>query len=341
MNKLFILLLAAMMPAVSPVGEAPPSPAETALRFINSLSVKQKQQAVLAFDEMSRSEWTYLPVVSNPRKGIPLKDLDGKQKGLLNALLQAYLSREGYAKTKAILVLEQVLYELSGQSDLRDPERYVVAIYGTPGKDPVWGWKFEGHHLSLNFTVVKDRTAFAPFFFGANPAEVQDGPQKGLRVLKAEEDLALELVQALSAEQRTKAILQSKAFADIVTASASQVNPLEPVGLIAQELTPAQKTLLDRLLNTYLSAMPDALSEARLKRMAREDGTTIRFGWAGATERGQPHYYRVQGKTFLIEFDNTQNNANHIHSVWRDFNGDFGRDLLREHYRSSHAQGQP
>jgi hypothetical protein len=337
MNKLFILLLAALMPTASQFGEAPPSPAETALRFINSLSPEQKQKAVLAFEERSRSEWTYLPVTSNPRQGMPLKELDAKQKGLLNDLLQAYLSQEGYAKTRAVLVLEQVLYELSGHSDLRDPGLYVVAIYGTPGKDPVWGWKFEGHHISLNFTVVKDRTAFAPFFFGANPAEVKEGPQKGLRVLKAEEDLALELVQALSPEQRAKAIFEPKAFADIVTASAAQVNPLEPVGIAAQELTPAQKTLLGRLLNTYLSAMPAALSEARLKRMAREDGTSIRFGWAGATRRGQPHYYRIQGKTFLIEFDNTQNNANHIHSVWRDFTGDFGRDLLREHYRTAHT----
>jgi hypothetical protein len=337
MNKLFILLLAAIMPAGLPFGEARPSPAETALRFINSLSTKQKQKAVRPFEEMSRSEWSYLPVVSVPRQGIPLKELDAKQKGLLNDLLQAYLSREGYAKARAVLVLEQVLYELSGHSDLRDPGLYVVAIYGTPGKDPVWGWKFEGHHISLNFTVVKDRTAFAPFFFGANPAEVKEGPQKGLRVLRAEEDLALELVQALSPEQRAKAIFQSSAFADIVTASASQVNPLEPVGIAARELTAAQQALLNRLLTTYLSAMPAALSEARMQRLAHEDGTTIRFGWAGATERGKPHYYRVQGATFLIEFDNTQNNANHIHTVWRDFNGDFGRDLLREHYRAAHG----
>lgn len=338
MNKLFILLLAALLPAAPPNGEALPSPAETALRFINSLSTKQKQKAVRPFEEMSRSEWSYLPVASVLRPGIPLKELDAAQKALLNDLLQAYLSREGYAKTRAVIVLEHILHELNGNSSLRDPELYTAAIYGTPGKDPVWGWKFEGHHLSLNFTVVKDRTAFAPFFFGANPAEVKDGPKKGLRVLRAEEDLALELVQALSAEQRPKAIFQSSAFADIVTASASQVNPLEPVGITARELTAAQQALLNRLLGAYLSAMPAALSEARLKRLAHEDGTTIRFGWAGATQRGKPHYYRVQGKTFLIEFDNTQNNANHIHSVWRDFDGDFGRDLLQEHYHKAHAQ---
>jgi hypothetical protein len=335
MSKFFILLLVALVPATGHNHKAPSSSTETALRFIHSLTAEQKQQAVLAFEEMGRSEWTYLPASMVPRKGILLKDLNTQQKDLLNHLLRAYLSQQGYAKAENVLTLEQVLYELSGRSTTRDPEAYAVAIYGNPTKEGVWAWKFEGHHISLNFTVVKDRTAFAPFFFGANPAEVKGGPHKGLRVLKAEEDLGFELVQAMSPEQRAKAIFQQTAFAEIVTASDSQVRPLEPAGIPASELTPAQQTILNRLLAAYLSSMPASLAEARLKRLATEDGNTVRFGWAGATERGRPHYYRIQGKTFLIEFDNTQDNANHIHAVWRDFNGDFGRDLLREHYKAS------
>lgn len=340
MKKLFLLLLAPalVLPARSFVVPGP-TQTEAALQFINALNPAQKGQVLLPFSEKDRYRWSYLPTASVPRRGLALKDLNAAQRGLLNDLLQAYLGAEGYAKTQAIIVLEDILRQLSPGSTYRDPEQYVVAVYGQPDKEGLWGWKFEGHHLSLNFTVVKDRVAFAPFFFGANPAEVADGPHKGLRALATEEDLGFGLVNSLDAAQRRKALIRATAFADILTSDDSQAAPLPPAGIAAGELTPAQLALLHRLIGAYLSAMPPALAAGRKSRLETEDGKAIRFGWAGATVRGKPHYYRVQGKTFLIEFDNTQNGANHIHTVWRDFAGDFGRDILREHYKhAAHHQ---
>jgi hypothetical protein len=304
--------------------------------FVNSLSDVQKKKAVFPFNEINRYEWHYLPAAMVARTGIGVKELDSAQKQNFYTLLQAYLSKEGYTRTKDIMSFEYLLKELQPDNLIRIPENYFVAIYGVPGKDSTWGWKFSGHHVALNFTIVNDTLAFAPFFFGAYPAEVQEGPKKGMRIIKDEEDLGFKLVNSLTAAQKQKAIFQLKAFTDIVTTNAAQVAPLEPVGIFAIDMTHEQKTVLNKLIVAYLLSMPPSIAKIRMKKITTEDMNAIRFGWAGGTEAGKPHYYRVQGKTFLIEFDNTQNNANHIHTVWRDFNGDFGRDLLREHYQNSH-----
>jgi hypothetical protein len=218
---------------------------------------------------------------------------------------------------------------------MKDLENYLVAFYGSPGKNNEWGWKFSGHHVALNFTVVNDTIAFAPFFFGSDPAIVRQGPKKGLRAIKEEEDLALELINSFTTEQKQKAIFQTRAFSDIVTGTYRQVTPLQPVGILVSEMSEVQYELLKKLLRSYVSSMPAKNAEMRMKKIAKEDMNTIRFGWAGATELNKPHYYRIQGKTFLIEFDNAESNGNHIHLLWRDFNGDFGTDLLKEHYKTS------
>ena len=284
---------------------------------------------------MNRYEWHYLPATIAFRYGIAVKDLDITQKQRFYTLLQAYLSKEGYTRTKSIMDFEYLLKELEPGNLSRIPENYFVAIYGEPARDSMWGWKFSGHHVSLNFTIVNDKLAFAPFFFGVYPAVVKDGPKKGMRLIKDEEDLGFELVNSLTQEQKQKAIFQLIAFADIVTSNSGQVGPLKPVGIFASDMTHEQKTVLNKLIVSYLLSMPPLIAEFRMKKITTEDMDSIRFGWAGGTEPGKPHYYRVQGSTFLIEFDNTQSNANHIHSVWRDFNGDFGRDLLYEHYHNS------
>lgn len=306
-----------------------------AIGFINSLNKGQKKKVLYGFDELNRYEWHYFPASMIARSGIAVKDLESTQKERLNYLLQAFLSKEGYDKTKSIMGLENLLYELEPNNESRVSENYLVAIYGTPAKDSVWGWKFSGHHLALNFTVVKDKIAFAPFFFGANPATVKEGSGKGFRAIKEEEDLGFELVNMLTQQQKQKAIFQLDAFADIVTTNTAEVAPLKPVGILASDMTHEQNKVLNKLLVAYLSSMPPAIANTRMKKIATEDMNTLRFGWAGGTIAGKPHYYRVQGKTFLIEFDNTQNKANHIHSVWRDFNGDYGLDLLKEHYHNS------
>ncbi len=231
--------------------------------------------------------------------------------------------------------LEDVLAELSGNRNYRDPEKYYLAFYGNPEKDSLWSWAFQGHHLSLNFTVLNGKMEVAPRFLGANPATVKSGKRKGERTLAAEEDLGLELINSMSEQQKGKATIQERAFYDIVTTNLPKVDPLKPAGIKMEELNQQQKSILLNLIREYLATMPDDLAARRMENLKKEEIGEITFGWAGATQSGEGHYYRIQGKTFLVEFDNTQNSANHIHSVWRDFNGDFGRDLIREHYQRS------
>ncbi|MGB4850421.1 MAG: DUF3500 domain-containing protein [Saprospiraceae bacterium] len=302
--------------------------------FVHSLDDVQRQKAVYPFEEMNRYEWHYLPATMVYRYGIGIKDLDTIQKANVYMLLKSFLSKEGYTKTRNIMDYEYLLKEMQPENVNRIPENYFIAVYGQPG-DSIWGWKFSGHHVALNFTILDDQLAFAPFFFGVYPAEVKDGPKKGTRLLKDEEDLGFELVNSFSHQKREKAIFQLHAFSDIVSTNAEQVGPMKPVGIFAAEMTLEEKTILNKLIVAYLRSMPEAIGKTRMEKIVMEDMDSICFGWAGGTEPGIPHYYRVQGNSFMIEFDNTQNNANHIHTVWRDFNGDFGADLLREHYQHS------
>ena len=306
--------------------------------FVNSLNDLQKAKAVFPFQDTNRYAWHYVPASSVARTGIAIKDLDSQQKIAFYELLKSFLSENGYKRTQTIMNFEYLLKEMEPTSTTRIPENYFVSVYGHPGKDSVWAWKFTGHHLALNFTIVKNKLAFAPFFFGSNPAEVKQGTQKGLRILKDEEDIGFELMNSLNAEQKKSALFQLKAFADIVTTTAKEVVPLEPVGILMKELNNDQKNIVNKLIVAYLSSMSPRMANARMAMVKTEDKNDIRFGWAGGLVKGEPHYYRLQGKYFLIEFDNTQNDANHIHLVWRDFNGDYGKDLLKEHYMNSNHQ---
>ena len=307
-----------------------------AMAFINSLSLEEKKKAVFPFEEMTRYEWHYLPATMIARTGIALKDMDNTQKLVLDNLLQSYLSDDGYKRTKEIMGNEYLLNDIDPNNPNRIPENYFVSVYGKPGQDSIWALKFSGHHISLNFTVVNDQLAFSPFFFGIYPAEVKNGPKKWQRLLKDEEDLGFALVNSFSLDQKQKAIFQLKPFTDIVATNAAQVVMLKPVGILAGNMTHTQKTALNKLIVAYLLTMPKAIAKTRIEKITKEDLNLVSFGWAGETGPGKPHYYRVQGKIFLIEFDNTKNNANHIHTVWRDFNGDFGEELLTENYPESH-----
>jgi hypothetical protein len=333
MKKLVLLIVIILIGAFHSFAHG--SNIDPATEFLNSLNKEQKNKAQFGFNHDSKYIWHYLPATMFPRPGISLAELNKKQQDLFFELLKNSLSETGYAKTRQIISLEEVLAELSGDHNYRDPEKYYTAFYGNPVKDSLWAWSFQGHHISLNFTVLNGETSISPRFLGANPATVKEGKRKGERTLAAEEDLGLELINSCSAEQQKKAIFMEKSYFDIVTTNAKEVDPLQPVGIKMKELTNSQQLLVMRLINEYLATMPDELSNERMEKLESEESDEIRFGWAGATHPGEGHYYRIQGKTFLIEFDNTQNNANHIHSVWRDFNGDFGRDLIREHYQSS------
>jgi hypothetical protein len=209
-------------------------------------------------------------------------------------------------------------------------------VFGTPSKKQTWGWRVEGHHVSLRFNVANGTVvASTPSFFGSNPAEVLDGPRKGTRILAAEEDSARALLTALDASQRTQAVINAVAPNEIVTTNKLEVSPLSPIGIQASAMTAAQRELLMKVIDVYAGFMADDLAADRLARLKKAGLEKIAFAWAGEAERGKKHYYRIQGPTFLIEYDNTQNNGNHIHSVWRDFTNDFGRDLLREHLAST------
>jgi hypothetical protein len=265
--------------------------------------------------------------------------------------LKAGLSQRGYLTATSIMDLETVLGALEaseraastvpagapgGAPLVRDPERYFFSIFGSPSAKDTWGWRVEGHHVSLHFTVVNGTlVAGSPSFFGSNPAEVRTGPKKGLRILGAEEDAARTLLQALDASQRAKAIIARDAPGDMLTMAKVEISPLSPSGLRAEDMNASQRDLLLKLVDVYTGYMAPDIAADRLARLKKAGVEKIGFAWAGDTERGRKHYYRIQGPTFLVEYDNTQNDGNHIHSVWRDFDGDFGRDLLREHLRST------
>jgi hypothetical protein len=259
-----------------------------------------------------------------------------QQRELARGILRAGLSQRGYLTASTIIELELVLREMGGNPAVRDPELYYFSIFGTPSPAAPWGFRAEGHHLSLNFTLVRDTLiATAPAFFGANPAEVRSGARQGLRALADEEDIGREVVLALDERQRARALISAAAPRDIVTGNAARVEPLSPIGIRVTELRPEQAAILVRLLEVYLGRMAEPLAARRRAALEGTDFAEVAFAWAGSTRPGEAHYYRIQGPSFLVEYDNTQNDVNHIHTVWRDFDGDFGRDLLREHYRSA------
>jgi hypothetical protein len=301
--------------------------------FLASLDPEQRAQATFPFQDDERLNWHFIP---KPRKGLPLLDMTPPQKALAHALLSAGLSQQGYIKAVTIMSLEDVLRIMeNADPNYRNPQKYYFSVFGTPSDTGTWGYRVEGHHISQNFTVVNGKIAGTPSFFGANPAEVREGPRKGLRTLAAEEDLARDLLESLTPEQKKVAIVTAEAYKDILT-SAARKAALEgqPSGLSAAKMTKKQFDLLQVLLSDYASNVPEQLAQARMEQV-KKAGTNLFFAWAGVEQRGGPHYYRIQAPAFLIEYDNTQNNANHIHSVWRDFNGDFGLDLLAMHYQAS------
>jgi hypothetical protein len=312
---------------------ANPAMVRAATAFLGGLSPEQRARAQFDFADAERLNWHFIP---RERRGLALKEMSEAQRTLAHTLLQEGVSAGGYRKVQGIIELEKVLREMTGNAEMRDPERYFFSVFGVPSDRAPWGWRVEGHHLSLNFTITGNAlAATSPSFMGANPANVPSGSNKGLRVLAAEEDLARELVTSLDASQRSVAIITAEAPRDIITGNAARVDPLTPVGISVSALSPPQSRLLVRLLDEYLSRMADDLASERRAQLERTDFSRVTFAWAGSIERGAPHYYRIQGPSFLVEYDNTQNNANHIHSVWRDFERDFGRDLLREHYRNA------
>ena len=339
----------ALVPAVLPAADRPDTPlvpppaasvkavsemAAAARDFLATLDPGQRAAAVFTLTDDERQNWHFVPM---DRKGITLADLRPDQDHLVFGLLGTALGPEGWRKVTTIMSLEKILADLESNPIKRNPEKYYLAIFGEPKGGQPWGWRFEGHHLSLNFTIMADASvALTPSFLGANPGEVKDGPRAGLRALAEEEDTALALVRSLNPEQQKIAILPGEAPAELITNQERRVQALVPVGIPAMALNEAQRAQLWKVIEEYVDRYrPDLTTTA--KAALQKDGGQLTFAWMGSSEAGAPHYYRIQSPQFLFEYDNTQNNARHPHAVWRDFNGDFGADLLKAHYDQNHS----
>jgi hypothetical protein len=307
---------------------------DAAKAYLASLTPELRTRTMFPFQSDERLNWHFVPL---ERKGVALREMTSAQKHLAEALLSAGLSQQGVIKAHTIMSLDQILKDMEkGKGPERDPEKYYVSIFGEPADQGTWGYRFEGHHISLNFTIVNGKIASSPNFFGANPAEVKEGPRTGLRALRQEEEKGRALIRSLTDAQRAVAIVDKTAYKEIITFDSRKaaLNG-QPNGLPFSKMTAKQKELLADLVQVYASNFPPQIAEWRMDQF-RKTQNNLFFAWSGGIDPGEAHYYRVQTPAFLIEYDDTQNNANHIHTVWRDFDGDFGLDLLAQHYQSSH-----
>jgi hypothetical protein len=340
--KLFRLLLAgtvlAGLAGVALVGRSAEQPATkmatAAEKFLGTLTAKQKDQTVFAFDSKERTRWFFTPQQTrdkkSTRKGLPLEEMTAEQKDAARELLRAGTSASSYTKATTIMSLESILRDLEkGGAMVRNPDWYFFTVFGTPSKTGPWGWRVEGHHLSLNFTLDKGKIVSAtPNFFGANPATIQQGSRKGFKTLPEAEELAKELFNALDDDQK-KIALQDRQFPEIEEGKAKpNVGPAR--GLAAAKMTKQQKAILLKLVTSYAERMPDEVARFELDRVEKAGTDKIHFAFAQQADApGKPYTYRVQGPTFVIEFlnvqpDSARNPANHIHSAWRNLQGDFG-----------------
>jgi hypothetical protein len=330
-----LVVLGAVLPAGLPAQAQPSSAVGAARRLIDATPAAQRVELLQPFTEAARGDWHYTP---RSRAGVAWKAMSAAQRDATTALLRTALNDGGMDKVRALMALEIALRELEAFGLSRDPENYALALYGEPGTGG-WGWRIEGHHLSLHFSLEAERyVATLPQFFGANPAvvprEVGGGaPRAGFRLLGDEEDLARQWLATLGAAQRARAVFDARPYGDIVSRNLAQARPLDAVGLPVGDMDVAQQALVLKLIGAFADHLQPTLAQARLARVRAHSLETIRVGWAGSTQPREPHYFRIQGASFLIEFDNS--GGNHVHSVWRDFDGDFGRDALHEHYRGT------
>jgi hypothetical protein len=311
---------------------------EACAAFLDHLEEPHREQALFSVDDVERQRWTYLP---GPRRGLPLGSLSNADRGRLQRLLRSGLSEYGATTATAVIEHELILRVLESQQGLdasgRDPARYYLSVFGEPQCSGEWAWRFEGHHLSLHFTLLGDAlVAATPSFFGANPARVPCGPHEGLRILAPLEDLARSLMWSLEEAQRMRALVSESAPRDIITSTQRRISLGSADGLPSSAMSSEQRALLQALIDAFALRLAEPLLPK-----TEDTAGPVHFAWAGGFAAGEPHYYRIQGESILIEYDNVQNGANHIHTVWRDASDDFGTDSLRQHHERRHLDEDP
>jgi uncharacterized protein DUF3500 len=342
MRSLVLVILCAVSTIIcchSQVNTRPGSAmSQVANDFLQSLSSNQRSKTQFKFDEDERYNWHYIP---KNRKGITLKELSGTQRNAVMNMLHTALSDTAFQKTTAIMQLENILRTVEGRpanDDYRDPDNYHVSVFGNPS-DPIWGWRFEGHHISFNFSSKDNRlVSTTPNFLGANPAVVLSGPEKGKEVLKDETELGYALLGSLDEKQKQKAVINVDAPAEIITGADRKAIITDTHGVSYNELNSEQQKVFVQLLSLYIHRYTRLFAMDMMKDIESAGMNNLLFSWAGDQQFGigHPHYYRIKGPTIIIEYDNTQNNANHVHTVVRDLKDDFGGDELLEHYKQNH-----
>lgn len=338
MPRILYLILASFLLIADTIGQ---TLSAVAGDFIKTLDASQKPLTLFSFDSDERYNFHYFPI--NDRKGLPLDKMTEAQKSLVMKLLSASLTDNTVKKINDIIELENILKVLENRKPddhFRDPGKYHLAIFGEPGDTNIWGWRFEGHHISFHFSA-KDNILVAgtPGFLGSNPAIVPDGAQKGKEILKDEKVLALKLLNSLSKDQLKSALLSGDAPGDIITRVERKALIKDPGGISYVQMTSAQRENFIDLVELYVHRYKNSLADKMLKEIKDAGFDNLRFAWAGHTQTGigHPHYYRIVGPTIIIEYDNTQNNANHVHTVVRDLLHDYGGDQLLEHYKKGHS----
>jgi hypothetical protein len=333
--RFIVAAIASMTVAFAAASDTGNRMIDNARQFLAGLDNERAERMRFAFDDEERVNWHFIP---RAREGLPYGELTPAQRRLADRLLASGLSSDGMSKALGVMYLDQILLEIEGSGRfVRDPDGYFFSLFGEPSDVGTWGWRLEGHHLALNFTVQNGEVVSnSPAFMGTNPAIVTDGPHAGLEVLAPEQTLARDLLQLFDDSQLDTVIFADAALRDIVSGNTLRAEIIEPRGLSMGAMNDRQADALMTLLRVYIDRMHPDLARVEIEKIMAAGLDAITFAWAGSAEPGAAHYYRIQGPTFLVEYDNAQNDANHIHSVWRDFDGDFGADLLGEHYAASH-----
>ena len=328
-TAIFILVQCAKAQNVNLAGKAK--------HFLSLLDENQSAKARYEFSDEERFNWHFVP---RERNGISFNDLNEKQRQAGLAMLKASLSEQGYQKANNIMALENILREVENRpadDKYRDPLNYYITIFGEPDEKNIWGWRLEGHHISINFSSADGSiVSSTPTFWGSNPAVVRSGRYTGRQILKQETDLGFTLVNSLDTDQMKIAVIASKAPAEIITGNERKADLQEPKGLAFSDMNESQKKLFMQLVNVYVKNYQLGFSKRLMDKIEKAGIENLSFAWAGSLQPGAGHYYRIQGPMLLIEYDNTQNNANHVHTAVRDLTNDFAEDILKEHYQKEH-----